>query len=841
MVLGAACLLLLPTGAAGAGTGSISGTLTAQGGGPLEGIHVCAPPEFGSKCADTDSGGNYTIEGLAEGSYVVRFAGGDDYASEYYDDVASQRDATPVQVLAEATTGEIDAELAPAARIEGEVTDAATEAPLQGVLVCPNIPYGSGHPLGSCATTGAGGAYSIGGLTAGSYRVSFSGAGLSPRYLTQYFDGKSVAGEGLVLDLAAGETETGIDAAMEMGGILSGVVTAEAGGAALQGVHVCASSPKFESGWPTCAPTDADGEYAISGLSTGSYKMKFSPGGPGLNYLGQYYSGAATKQAATQVSVTAGATTGGIDAALRTAGRIAGTVTDAGSGEPVAYQYVCARQVGDPEWEAGGLMCDYTDAEGEYAIEGLPAASYYVRFSPGYSSPGYLRQYYDGKGSRAEATPVQVIAGSTAGGVDAAMEEGGRIVGTVTDAFSHEPAHPIQACAFAVGGSGEEEHCDVTDVTGAYEIRGLASGSYRVRFSPSAGYNPEPDPIDYAYATQYYDGKGSEGEADAVTVTAPATTADIDAAMEEGGRIEGTVIGFDGAEPLDEVQACAFSVAAGEYERCDSTGKSGEYTIEGLSPGEYEVSFQAFSFPEEQTNFLRRYYDEADSPAGATPVSVSTGATQSGIDAALRAGGQIAGKVTDAASGAPLQSIDACALEASGDEELVLCESTDVNGEYTLSSLPTGSYKVEFAKGYPDLEGGIEAVFATQFFPAKPSAAQADPVAVTADSLTGSIDAQMAEPDEGGAVEGEGERGSGGEGDTAPSPDPPAAAPPSPPAVGTKHPKPPTAGPKRGRCPEGKVKQRRHGKVRCVKKKHGHRHRRGHRKHRRRHHRHGRR
>jgi hypothetical protein len=809
-----ACALLLPAGSSAAEPGSIAGTVTAEGGAPLQGIHVCAPPSFGARCADTDASGDYEIEGLAAGSYVVHFEGGDQYASEYYDDAASERSATPVAVDPGTTAGGIDAELAPAAHIEGVVSDAGTDAPLAGIRVCPRLPNGSGGEVGDCAVSGPDGSYSLDGLSAGSYRVSFSGSESTRQYLTQYYDGRSVAGEGLLVALAAGETKAGVDAAMAEGGTISGKATAADGGAALQGIWVCAVSPRFDVGYPVCTSTDAEGEYAILGLPTDHYKVSFSSGIANANVLDQYYDDQPTRKLATSVSVSDGATTSGVDAALRTGGRITGVVTDAVNEQPLANLFVCARPVGEPDWEAGGQMCDYTSSDGEYAIERLPTGSYYVRFGPGYASPGYLKQYYDGKGSQGEASQVAVTAGQTASGIDAAMARGGHISGEVTDALSHEAAHPIQVCAFAVGGDGEEEHCDVTDAGGAYEIDGLASGAYRVRFSPGAGFNPEPGPIDYAYATQYYEGKAGEGEADAVEVAAPATTTGIDAAMEEGGRIEGTVVSLAAGEPLEEVQACALAAGDGEYERCDSTDGSGRYTIEGLSPGEYNVAFQAFSSPDEETNFLRQYYDEADSLAGATPVSVSGGATVADVDAALRAGGQIAGTVTAAAGGAPLQGVDVCAFEAGGEEGLVLCESTDVNGDYTLSSLPTSSYKVEFAKGYPDFEGGTEAVFATQYFPGKPSAADAEPVAVTAGWLSGSIDAQMAEPDETetGGEEAGGQPGGGGSaegGSGAPQGGPPPVAPQRPRSTGSHGPR---------HCPKGKRRKRVRGKVRCVVK-----------------------
>jgi hypothetical protein len=50
-------------------TGSISGTVTAVGGGPIEGATVSVKGGFS---ATTDSNGSYTISGLADGTHTVK-------------------------------------------------------------------------------------------------------------------------------------------------------------------------------------------------------------------------------------------------------------------------------------------------------------------------------------------------------------------------------------------------------------------------------------------------------------------------------------------------------------------------------------------------------------------------------------------------------------------------------------------------------------------------------------------------------------------------------------------------------------------------------------------------
>ena len=70
-----------------------------------------------------------------------------------------------------------------------------------------------------------------------------------------------------------------------------------------------------------------------------------------------------------------------------------------------------------------------------------------------------------------------------------------------------------------------------TKATAAYDLGGLASGSYRLEFQDYSG----------AYLTQYYNSEPDLGTANAVAVTAGKTTADISATLALAGHISGTV------------------------------------------------------------------------------------------------------------------------------------------------------------------------------------------------------------------------------------------------------------------------------------------------------------
>jgi Carboxypeptidase regulatory-like domain len=821
--LAGADAIAVSTGATAAGIdaelielGKIAGTVKAAGGGALPGISVCASASGANRCGTSNALGEYTIAGLPSGSYRVRFSGGTGYVSEYYAGAARESDATPVGVSLATTTTGIDAELQKAGRIEGKAVDASSKAPLEGIEVCPLDPSGFGQPLSSgCATTDAAGKYTIGGLAAGSYRVRFAPLAFGPvvdpgqNYLTQYYSGKSVAGEGDLVPVTAGSPTSAINAEMHAGGTISGTVTGANSGLPIEGSSICATRLKARNSFANCTIANAAGKYTIARLATGVYKVRFSTGFASPNYLRQYYDDSPTRTSASGVAVTAGADVSGIDAALHPGGKIAGTVTGADTEAGIQGLEVCAFKPGaEFPLQVG---CDQTGADGQYTIEGIPSGNYHVLFSPSfYGHLNYLHQYYDGKSSEAGSDPVEVIEGSTTGGIDAELQAGGTISGEVVDAVTKDPAPPVRACASSV--AGEFERCGYTKPDGEYAIVGLPSGAYRVRFAPGqeTGIGSEPPP-NSGYASQYYDGKASKDEAEPVNVIAGAITQDIDAEMAEGGKIAGTVLDADSKDPLRYVQVCVYTAPDFETVECAGTDANGEYLIEGLATGEYFVGFRAFGEgPGESANYLHQYYDgvlleEADQ------VAVAAGATTAGIDAEMHPGGQIEGRVTAAAGGMPLQGVEVCALEVSG-EEFVRCTETNVNGAYALSSLRARSYKVKFtARYYDEDEDALVEEFATQYYRGAPSGAQSKPVAVTEGAVTGSIDAQMVEP--GGGEPGGGEPGGGPPGGGGQVGGPPSAG--SPPPAS----KPPAPRPRPLKCKRGFKKKTVRGKKRCVKAK----------------------
>lgn len=105
--------------------GSISGRVLDSSGDPLEEVNVTAYFENGGDFAGmafTDAFGNYKIDSLSNGAYVIRFSpSGSGQVAQYYADSSAIDGATIVNVSGGAATLGIDATLASSATISGKV------------------------------------------------------------------------------------------------------------------------------------------------------------------------------------------------------------------------------------------------------------------------------------------------------------------------------------------------------------------------------------------------------------------------------------------------------------------------------------------------------------------------------------------------------------------------------------------------------------------------------------------------------------------------------------------------------------------------------------------------
>jgi hypothetical protein len=326
--------------------------------------------------------------------------------------------------------------------------------------------------------------------------------------------------------------------------------------------------------------------------------------------------------------------------------------------------------------------------------------------------------------------------------------EPGAIEGTVTEAVT---GTPIEAAEVRVG--GPDETTVLTDGAGHYKVEGLTEGIYEVDFT---GRVCTGGPCATKYAERFYDEVKPYGTPTPVVVEDEHTTEEIDAELELDGAIKGKLADPQSA-PIANGLVCVNSTT--EYHpECVVSDSSGEYEFPHLPPGEFNIQFtgrvcaagsacdvEACALGEGcPRTYIGHYWEDGLTEEEATLVPLAAGEVVGGKDATLAPGGEIKGKVTVAALGAPpLAGFIVCA-SAETRPAVGECVSTDASGEYAIEGLDESDWLVEFKEACPGGEP-CPGTYRTQFYPGKADAAEATLIALKAPEVKAGIDAGIVE------------------------------------------------------------------------------------------------
>lgn len=305
---------------------SMSGTVTASGLGVADisvDVYLWDPVNLVGELVAfevTGADGSYTVGNLAAGTYRVNFRDNTGvFAPIYYVGAGDIFSATDIPLTAAQTVSGIDVALLPASSIGGTVTAEDGTTPLESISVTVFRSSGGGWEFVGGQTTEVDGTFVVGGLAAGAYRVEFIDA--LGFYAAEFYNDKPTLDLADTVNVPVSTDVTGINASLIFASSISGTVTGPSGAPLSEPILVSALVYSESSGaWliVSSSSTDAAGNYTVSGLSAGTYRVEFSDFGG--NYATEYYDDAADIASAADVVVGVSTTTSGIDASLSLAG-----------------------------------------------------------------------------------------------------------------------------------------------------------------------------------------------------------------------------------------------------------------------------------------------------------------------------------------------------------------------------------------------------------------------------------------------------------------------------------------------------------------------------------------
>lgn len=671
-------------------TAALSGTVKEQkSGNPIEKAVVWAdyigPFRFARRI-ETDANGNYTLEKLLAGIYVLR-AEARNYLPEFYQEAAQFEQSTPVRLAAEESKTGVDFTLSMGAVISGTVTnDTDAKAPLAGahvvaiLVVRPEVKHN--------AITDEKGGYTLSPLPKGTYAVFTEAAGYKGEF---YKDKRDL----IAADHVSVQDEQkvdGVDFALATANAITGKVIDAVSKApvakALVSIHAlinASNQPRLLLN----VPTNERGEYTAT-VPPGFYVVSAEQRG----FHKEFFKEEREFNKATPVQVFENKHTTEIDFTLDKLAAITGTVKDEATGNPIGSAIVTAfqeRPTTDALIDKNELRLPYvakTDENGNYRIEGVRAGKFFVQAA----ARGYLVEFWKEAATLKDAQPVEVPESGDVEKIDFTLGQGGAIVGVVVGTVENKPLAGASIQVF-LRAQNTPILRGVAGRDGKYRIDGLPSGEY-ILFASAEGFN----------GLYYKDVERRDG-ATPVKVEAPKETADIDFHLKpfdrRGGTVAGVVVSEADKNPVSHAFVLLLAMNATNsglqpplFTQADELG---HYKIAGIPPGKYVALVYA-------PRFISEYYDNAKTFREAKILSVENNVLENinfALTPAQRGLYQIAGNVRYKNQARGAENVIVQALDSG---VIIATALTGNDGSFMLDEMPAGEFKISATSTTGDAE-----------------------------------------------------------------------------------------------------------------------------------------
>ncbi len=260
-----------------------------------------------------------------------------------------------------------------------------------------------------------------------------------------------------------------------------------------------------------------------------------------------------------------------------------------------------------------GTKTAFTDAQGRYEFKDLPAG----RFSLSVSKSGFVTMQYGQSRPFEPGRPIELTDGQVLEKADVALPRGSAVQGHILDEFG-DPVADASVTAMRMQYAGGRRRltpmgrASVTNDQGYFRVFGLPPGEYYVSASVrtintmvmdmlgGSGGGPSGSNNNSGYAASYYPGTASPAEAQRITLAVgqELSGADIQLQPVKLAKITGMASGSDGRAMsgalvmLMPTMKEAIALVPGGTSRTD---KDGNFTLNGVAPGEYSLQVQSMA------------------------------------------------------------------------------------------------------------------------------------------------------------------------------------------------------------------------------------------------------
>jgi hypothetical protein len=450
--------------------------------------------------------------------------------------------------------------------------------------------------------------------------------------------------------------------------------------------------------------TDANGRFIFRDIDPGRYVVSASADGYARQQVGPPPEG--QPGMSTTVSVAIGQTSNNVVLHLMLAGTVSGRVTGA-NGEPLVGMEV---QLIRPMYQVDGRRnlqpfgSAQTNDRGEYRLFWMPPGRYYLSVNPSSrpipggvvsSTPGnnkYPRSFYPGTSDITGAAEIEITPGGELNGIDLRLASQpayrirGRVVDSATGQFPQSASiNLVQRDLPFTGAPGFGQY-NAGD--GTFEIRDVLSGSYWIRAQLPTARQLQPGPTGRIAppptAIAAVEISGSDVDGILLSIQPPFS-------ISGRVRVEGQLSASAPPGSRVALQSAAPGILFLAPPTPAIVGGDGRFQFDNVAPGEYQVAVLGLGGPNSQSLYVKEARLGSIDVLGQT-IAI-TGPVSEGLDILVATNAmQLTGSVTNDRQQPVMRAQVVLVPDRRERRDLYKIGITDASGQFTIRSIPPGSY-----------------------------------------------------------------------------------------------------------------------------------------------------